>query len=278
MTPTSDLDLIFVYDYAEAAQRSDGPTPLEPTRYFARLSQRTINAITAQTADGVLYEVDMRLRPSGNAGPIASHIAGFEKYHEEQAWTWEHMALTRARVIVVGDRALGARVDAAIRKALTQPRDPDKLRADVADMRQRIEREFKAKSRWEVKYLRGGLVDIDFIAQYLQLRHGHDRPEVLRQGTVEALNALARAQVLAAPEADQLLAGFKLWQAVQGLLRLAIAGRFEPEDDAAVPEALRGALLRATGEPDFRRLTLRMDETARAVHMIYQRIIETGDD
>ena len=277
MTPTSDLDLIFVYDYDELVQRSDGRSPLEPRRYFARLSQRTINAITAQTSEGNLYEVDMRLRPSGNAGPIASHIVGFEKYHEEQAWTWEHMALTRARVIA-GDGALGRRVEQVIRAALIQPRDPDKLRVEVADMRARIEREFRAKSRWEVKYLRGGLVDIDFIAQYLQLRHAHAHPEVLHRATGDALTALSGIGALAAEDANVLQSALRLWQAVQGLLRLAITGRFEPEDDAAVPEALRGALLRATGEPDFLRLTLRMDETARAVHMIYQRIIETGEN
>jgi glutamate-ammonia-ligase adenylyltransferase len=273
MTPTSDLDLIFVYDHAADAGASDGRTPLDPGRYFARLAQRMINAITAPTAEGKLYEVDMRLRPSGTSGPIASHISAFVSYHEDQAWTWEHMALTRARVIG-GDTALAERVEAVIAKTLTSPRDPETLRRDVADMRQRIEREHHAGSPWDVKYVAGGLVDIEFVAQYLQLRHAHESPDVLRTNTREAVAQACATGTLASVDADALIGALRLWQAVQSMLRLSLDGDANLADGGALPEALKQALARAASEPDFVRLTLRMDETARAAHAIFQRIVD----
>ena len=105
MSATSDLDLIFVYDIPPGLEASDGPQPLSPIQYYTRLSQKIVTALTAQTNEGALYEVDMRLRPSGRAGPLANSLEGFETYHAQSAWTWEHMALTRARVIH-GPRAL----------------------------------------------------------------------------------------------------------------------------------------------------------------------------
>ena len=273
MTPTSDLDLIFVYDHAPDAVVSDGRVPLEPSRYFARLAQRMINAITAPTAEGKLYDVDMRLRPSGNSGPIASHISAFVTYHEEQAWTWEHMALTRARVIA-GDPDLAARVERIVAQTLTAPRDPERLRSNVADMRARIEREHHAGSPWEVKYLRGGLIDIEFVAQYLQLRHAHASPCILRTSTREALAELCTAGHLAPDPADVLTNALQLWQAIQSMLRLTLDGDTGLGDGTALPEALKRALARATSEPDFIRLKLRMEETARNAYAIFQNIVE----
>ena len=113
MTPTSDLDLVFVYDTAEGAEMSDGARPLSASAYYARLAQRYINALTALTSEGALYEVDMRLRPSGTAGPLAASLAAFRRYHDEDAWTWEHMALTRARV-VAGPPALAEAIAATV--------------------------------------------------------------------------------------------------------------------------------------------------------------------
>lgn len=219
MTRNSDLDLIFVYTTPDVDAVSDGARPLPASQYFARLSQRFINAVTAPTTEGRLYEVDMRLRPSGNAGPIATSFASFERYHREQAWTWEQMALTRARVIA-GPLPLVADIEKAIRATLTRPRDAQALRADVAAMRERMAREHHASSVWEVKHLRGGLVDIEFIAQYLQLKHAHAAPQVLSSNTMDALAALSAARVLAADVADELMEALGLWQQIQARLRL----------------------------------------------------------
>jgi glutamate-ammonia-ligase adenylyltransferase len=135
MTLASDLDLIMVHE--AQAEGSDGPRPLSVTAYYARLAQRLIGAITAPTAQGRLYEVDMRLRPSGESGPIACSLEAFALYQRESAWTWERMALTRARP-VAGEPALCRRIETAVTDALTAPRDPQRLLADIADMRLRI--------------------------------------------------------------------------------------------------------------------------------------------
>src|SRR5439155_7239270 len=137
MTLASDLDLILIYDAPPESTGSAGLRPLALSTYYARLSQRLISAITVPTAEGRLYQVDMRLRPSGESGPIASSLAAFGQYQRESAWTWEHMALTRARPIA-GDARLCEGIAAAIAAALRAPRDPQRLVGDVADMRRRI--------------------------------------------------------------------------------------------------------------------------------------------
>ncbi|MGZ9034252.1 MAG: [protein-PII] uridylyltransferase family protein, partial [Rhodospirillales bacterium] len=270
MTVGSDLDLIFVYTTPAPDKTSDGPRPLPASQYFARLSQRFINALTAPTAEGRLYEVDMRLRPSGKAGPIATSLASYQRYHEEESWTWEQMALTRARVIA-GPPTLTVEIDRSIRAALTRRRDADALRADVADMRARIERERRARSLWDVKYVRGGLVDIEFIAQYLQLRHAHDAPQVLSTNTMDALNALAAAGVLAPNAADELIEALGLWQQIQARLRLAFADPLAAESEEGV-KVLHEAFRDIAG-PDMASLTSRMEVTAAAVLARFREIV-----
>jgi glutamate-ammonia-ligase adenylyltransferase len=274
MTPASDMDLIFIYDHAEGAVASDGPTPLDPSRYYARLCQRLINAITAPTGEGKLYEVDMRLRPSGNAGPIASHITAFTKYHEESAWTWEHMALARGRVLC-GDARLTAKIEGVAATALRARRDPATLVADITEMRARIDKEHHTETLWEVKYIRGGLVDIEFIVQYLQLRHAHASPIVLSTNTMDALTRLEVDGHIGADDGTQLRRALTLWQSIQGLLRLTMPGAIESGAD--IPEALKQALARTAGAPDFQSLQSLMEETADQVFALFTAIIGTGE-
>ena len=241
MTIRSDLDLIMVYDAPEAAAESDGAKPLAAPVYFARLIQRFLSAVTAQTREGALFEVDMRLRPSGNAGPLATSMAAFTRYHQVDSWTWEHQALTRARV-VAGPPDLCAAIDAAIAGTLRQPRDPDALRRQVSLMRGRIGQEHPATDIWNVKYLRGGLVDIEFIAQYLQLRHGSGPAPAFDPNTRAALDALADAGHLDREAAVELGAILSVWQRIQAYIRLTQDGVFDPEQ---APEPLRRGLIRA---------------------------------
>jgi glutamate-ammonia-ligase adenylyltransferase len=275
MTATSDLDLIFVYDTPAGMEMSDGPKPLPASQYFARLSQRLLNALTALTAEGRLFEVDMRLRPSGNKGPLAAAFDGFVRYQEEDAWTWEHLALTRARPIV-GPEPLRARVAEAIRRVLTRPRDPERLLKDVAEMRARMAAEHSGRSPWDIKHRRGGLIDAEFVVQYLQLRHAHARPDILDANTATALDKIAAAGLLAAPDAHTLRDALELWQAAQAVLRLTLkAGR--GEDGGAFPESLKRRLALACmsgGGGDFVALEARMAEAARATADIFRRIIE----
>ena len=269
MTVSSDLDLVFLYEVEDGSDRSDGRKPLAPSQYYARLAQRTINALTALTAEGSLYAIDMRLRPSGTAGPIATSLPGFRLYHSSDAWTWEQMALTRARV-VVGEAAFAARIETSIREILTKPRDPDTLLVDVASMRNRIDKEFPAKSLWDLKYLRGGLVDLDFLAQYLQLRHAAGRPEVLAPGSELAFARLAEAGLLGPALAERLIATTQLLRTLQNLLRLTVAERFE-EDSAA--EALKLSLARAGGCASFAELREKLIAGAQTAYETYRETV-----
>ncbi|MBP2226778.1 glutamate-ammonia-ligase adenylyltransferase [Azospirillum agricola] len=275
LTVTSDIDLIVIYDIQGSARVSDGAKPLSPNEYYIKLTQRLTNAITAPMGDGRLYEVDMRLRPSGNAGPLATSLDAFVKYQAGDAWTWEQMALTRARVIG-GDPALAERVSKAVCDALTAPRDPDKLLWDVADMRRRIDKEFGTPNPWNVKYARGGLIDIEFIAQYLQLRFAHERPEILHIGTAKALQSAARTGALEPEVAAELEATLRLWRRVQGFLRLTTAGVLDPEQ---VSPTLFAGLARAAfpdEEPpvDFAALDSRIRAIAARAHARYRALVE----
>ena len=269
MTLTSDLDLIFVYQTAEGCEASDGAKPLAVSQYYGRMAQRFINAISAPTAEGHLYEIDMRLRPSGSSGPIAVSLKAFEQYHVADAWTWERMALTRARVIT-GDQALRERIEEVIRRTLTQPREPAQLLIDVAQMRAKIATERKAHSLWNVKYIRGGLVDMDFLAQYLMLAHAPKQPEVLARTTQGAFRRLATVGVLGPNLAADLVAGVRLMHQVQSYLRLTSGDLF---DEAAAPASVRDALAAATGSSDFSALKDRLIQSAQKTSEVYDSLI-----
>jgi glutamate-ammonia-ligase adenylyltransferase len=272
MTATSDLDLIFVYTTPREGAQSEGRRPLAASQYFARLSQRFINAVTAPTGEGTLYEVDMRLRPSGKAGPIAVSFESFQRYQHDTAWTWERMALTRARPLC-GPEHLVNDLTAVIRDVLTQRRDARQLVIDVADMRERMDAELHTDSLWDVKYLRGGLVDIEFIAQYEQLLHAHEHPEILSTTTAEALARCRDAGLINPGVADNLLDALLLWQTVQSRLRLILTKPVFALGGEDAPEALRRAL-KGIGGLDFHALVARMQETAARTYALFQTLIE----
>ena len=265
----SDLDLIFLYEHAPDASGSDGPKSLVPGLYFTRLAQRLITGITARTAEGRLYELDMRLRPSGDKGPIATRLDGFEQYHRESAWTWEQMALTRARVVTAPD-GLRHKIDAIISASLTRNRDPGELVRDVAKMRLRIAQEHKGRSIWDIKHRRGGLVDIEFLAQYLMLRHGAEHPDILSQNTSDALSRLTAAGLLAQPAAEEIQDTLALWQRLQGALRLSAEGAF---DGDSVTAGQRNLLVQAGDASDYEALTEKMDAAAKRALAHFERLI-----
>ncbi|MGH7030990.1 MAG: bifunctional [glutamine synthetase] adenylyltransferase/[glutamine synthetase]-adenylyl-L-tyrosine phosphorylase, partial [Stellaceae bacterium] len=270
MTLASDLDLIVIYDVPPGAEASDGPHPLSVSAYYTRLSQRLIGAITAPTAEGSLYPVDMRLRPSGEAGPIASSFAAFARYQREAAWTWEHMALTRARP-VAGDPALRHRVAEAVAAVLRSRRDPRRLVADVADMRRRIAAEHPHPAPWDLKHRRGGLIDLEFIAQYLMLREAASSPQVLCRATAAALPALGRAGLLPPQAEHELHDALALLRQVQAVLPL-IGEAGSP--DGAFAEADAATLARCAGAVDFARLDADITAAAARVASWYQRLID----
>ncbi|MQX37269.1 bifunctional [glutamine synthetase] adenylyltransferase/[glutamine synthetase]-adenylyl-L-tyrosine phosphorylase [Roseospira navarrensis] len=270
MTPTSDLDLIMVYDVPEGVEQSDGRKPLPPTVYYTRLVQRFINAITASTAFGRLYEVDMRLRPSGNKGPLATSLDSFRRYQSEAAWTWEHQALTRARV-VAGPPEVADRVAGVIRDTIARPRDPARLARDVAEMRTRMNTEHGDANPWNIKHRRGGLVDVEFLAQFLQLRHAHDHPEIVVPNTAEGLRRVGAAGLLPDEDAAFLSTAHHRWLALQSMIRHTLEG--VPKDET-LPEGLKARLVSIwDGAADFEDLKARMDETADRVVALYDRLL-----
>ena len=267
----SDLDLITVYEVPSDATESDGPRRLSPAEYFIKLTQSLINAITAQTEEGQFYEVDMRLRPSGSKGPLAVSFEAFAKYQRESAWTWEHMALCRARV-VSGPPELRARLTAEVAAVLCRPRDPERLLHDVASMRQRIAREKGGDDVWDVKNLRGGMVDIQFIAQYLTLREAPAHPAIVEPNSTDSLQHLAAAGVLERHVADELIHAMRLYRRVQGFLRLATE---DGDRVADASSALKQALVRAVGAPaiDFASAETEIRSAAARVRRHYDAII-----
>ena len=190
MSAASDLDIIFVYDTPENDTQSDGPKALHNSQYYSRLSQRLISALTAPTSEGQMFEIDTRLRPSGNSGPIAIRYEGFDRYQKEEAWTWEKMALTKARVIT-GSDSLKLKIGQTISDVLTTARSKPGVLKDVVEMRDRIFKENGSDNIWNLKHVRGGLVDVEFIAQALQLVHAPDHPEALATNTIDALTGLS---------------------------------------------------------------------------------------
>jgi glutamate-ammonia-ligase adenylyltransferase len=257
MTAGSDLDLMTVYD-APADATSDkrgwgGDT------WFSRFTQRLVAALSAPTAEGELYEVDMRLRPSGTAGPVAVKLSALDHYYASEAQTWEFLALSRARIIWASSPEFGARTKASLNKALRQVRDPVQARMDIANMRALMRKERPAKGFWDLKLADGGMVDVEFAAQTLQILGAAEGCE-LTVSTPHAIEAAQGEGRLSAEQAQALTAGWRLHQSLSQLLKLALTDTTDP---AAEPDSFKALLAQAGGAADFDALVARM-ETARA--------------
>ena len=247
LTHASDLDLVFLFS-GDHTGESSGARPLGTTQYFNRLAQRIVAALSVPTAEGALYEVDTRLRPSGSQGPLVVNLASFARYQHDSAWTWEHMALTRARVLFA-PQSVQAELDATIAGVLTAPRDADKLRTDVLHMRGEMVQHKIPKGLLDVKLARGGLVDAEFIVHYLQLRHGKG----LEPALPAAIDALVKAGLLSPAVAI----------AHAMLTRCLIASRLLAPDASAPPRPAQLVLAQACQCGDWETL-LALLRTARA--------------
>jgi glutamate-ammonia-ligase adenylyltransferase len=247
MTASSDLDLILVYDTPPEL------APLAP-QHYARFTQRLISALSAPTPEGELYPVDMRLRPSGKGGPVAVRFDGFVSYQRDHAWTWEHLALTRARP-VAGPEGLRARLADEIRQVLTMRRDRAKTASGVREMRALIEAEKGTADIWQTKTHRGGLIDVEFIAQFLQIVHAADEPAILSPNTVQALRNLIEAGILPRDMGKTLLDAAELYQSAAQILRLCAEGVFDPK---TAPKDLLALLVHATGSKSLDDLESRL--------------------
>ena len=271
MTAGSDLDFLLLYDFDPARPESDGSRPLHATEYYARLTKRLVSALTTPTNAGKLYDVDLRLRPSGRSGPIATAIESFRIYQREEAWTWEHMALTRGRV-VSGPPGFKVRVEKEIARVLRIKREAAIVRRDAAEMRQAIAAEKGEGDRWDFKNAPGGLIDIEFIAQYLQLVHAVRRPEILDPNTGRVLAQAQSLSLLDTADSELLRGAWQLYADLGQILRLCLSKPFDPKQ--AGPGLLT-LLARAAGLPDFTTLDAHLIDTQKRVRGCFKRLLET---
>jgi [glutamine synthetase] adenylyltransferase / [glutamine synthetase]-adenylyl-L-tyrosine phosphorylase len=268
MTAASDLDLILIYDF-EAGEESDGRRPLPAVLYYARLTQRLVAALTAPTKAGRLYDVDLRLRPSGRKGPLATQWRSFAHYQRDEAETWEHMALTRARVIA-GDRHLAREIDRGVGRILRKKRDRSALAKDVRQMRTLIAREKGGTDPWDLKLVAGGLLDIEFIAQFLTLAEAHDHPTIRDVSTRAVIAKSGALGVIADDQAQRLVEAHRLLTDTMQVMRLAVDGPFDP---ATVGEGVKRRIAAAAALPDFAGLETAIGEAREGVRQAFAKIL-----
>lgn len=269
MTAKSDLDLMTLY-------AADDPAGMSAVKewsadvFYARFTQRLTSALSAPTGEGTLYEVDLKLRPSGTKGPVAVSFAAFEDYYEREAETWELLALTRARVVWASTDAFRERAEGAIAAALRRARDPKKTAADVVEMRQLMERERPGKGDWDLKLHPGGLVDIEFAAQFLQLAHAAAGGP-LRQNTGEALAALREAGLADEGALSRLEAAWRLEQDLSQLIKVALEDGGDPE---AEPKAFKTLLAKAGGVAQFKSLKPKLAKAKAEARAAYEAVVK----
>lgn len=277
MMAGSDLDLMFIYDHPSDVTESRGERSLPASQWFVRAVQACIAALTAPGPEGQMYALDMRLRPSGNKGPIAVSLEAFKRYHAQDAWTWERMALTRARV-VAGPPTLRRRVNEAIEAAVTRSQEPAQIRTNAASMRGRMTRELRPFGAWDVKLRAGGLIDVEFIAQVQQLIHARDAGFRRSQTTHVALHRLGEAGALARADARLLIEAERLWRTIQGMLRITVG----PVKAADLPPASSAPLLHAAATAgvkavDTNELLRKSDVIAQQVRTLFERYVGKPD-
>ena len=268
LTPASDLDIVVVYTGSEDTMSVGGDKSFPASAYYIRLTQRLISALTSMTQQGRMFEVDLRLRPHGDKGPLACSTEAFMKYQANDAWTWEHLALTRARVILGGAK-VRAEIHAGIQGGLTKPRDADATLVAIAEMRKKMRLAQESTGAWNIKRMPGGLIDVEFIVLWLLLR----RPAVCstdNPGIGAAIERLAAYKILDATHAKALGEAFDLWSRMMVMLRLTL-----PDDIAKppFPSGLAAKLAKTANLADMTALERRIAETAVTIADIYDTLI-----
>lgn len=271
MSAGSDLDLMTVYRAADPAAAST-IKGWDASAFYGRFTQRLIAALSSPTTEGQLYDVDMKLRPSGSKGPVAVSFVAFEDYYRGEAETWEFLALTRARVVWATSAGFAADSQGAIEAALRRPRETDLTARDVRDMRILMEQERPPHGPWDLKLSPGGQVDVEFAVQFLQLIHAASGGP-LRPNTAEAIEALSEAGLAADASLTALAGAWRLQQNLTQLLKVAIDGKADPTSE---PKAFQALLARAGGVSGFRNLRVRLDAAQRAARTAYLEIVEGG--
>ncbi|WP_295897275.1 bifunctional [glutamine synthetase] adenylyltransferase/[glutamine synthetase]-adenylyl-L-tyrosine phosphorylase [uncultured Bartonella sp.] len=266
LTAGSDVDLILLYDYDKNTEMSDGEKPLYISQYYTRLTQRLIAALSAPTGEGVLYEVDLRLRPSGNKGPVAVPFEAFGKYQRNEAWVWEHLALTRARAIA-GDQMFLQQLEDEVAAIIALKRDRKSVVHDVREMRALIEKEKPPLNIWDFKTMRGGQVDLEFITQFSLICHQSEF--VIGRTTGEVLERLPQS-FLDISSVGELHHAYRIYTNLSQMMRLCLNDKLDPVD---MPPGLADLLQRTVGEPDLGHVESLIAEMANSVGTLFDQVI-----
>lgn len=266
LTFTSDLDVVFLYQVKDMTDMSMGPKQLGPSQYFSRLGQHIITAITALTPEGRLFEVDTRLRPSGSQGPLVVTINTFKSYYQDSAWTWEHMALTRARIIHA-PKGLKTALMTTIHDTLSCRREGEKLKSAVLKMRRKLYQQFGSDTIWNIKHTSGGLVDVEFFIQYLLLKHGHNDIDQFPPEINKAANTLMRQNIISEDDYSILINGHKLQLTLQSILRISMDKH--PKSADMIPDGLKEILCKTADGQTFRDVEIKLTEVQKNIHTLY---------
>jgi glutamate-ammonia-ligase adenylyltransferase len=269
MRATSDLDLILIYDSPDPLASSDGPKSLSLQHYTSRFMKTLVTALSALTARGKLYEVDTRLRPSGNSGPLATSFEAFRHYQFQEAWTWEHMALTRARS-VAGNQALMDRVDALRLNVLQQDFDPLTLVTNIDEMRQRLAREKPPRHEDDLKAMKGGLTDLDFSIQTLKLLHGRNDPDLLQVAAPDFFKVCPPQLLPNGHETARLEQIYQLYSGLDQAFRLCMK---ESQPLEECPRGFQDFLLQLLHYENLTDLKATLEEAQHSIHDFYQCLI-----
>jgi len=267
LTAESDLDLVVVYDFDPDSRMSAGPRPLDAAVAYNRLTQRLVAALTVPTRRGHLYDVDLRLRPGGGQGPVAVQLRSLRAYYETEAELWEHMALTRARVIA-GDAGLGAASLDVISAVVTRPRNPSDVYGAVRAMRALVAEEKGDSGPLDLKLAPGGLLDLDFLVQALVLAHGARCPDLVGLPAPDVLTRAADHDLLTQDEAERLRAAYRQFDDVMHWQRLMVAG-----DPGQASTVALTRLAVALGMPDAAHLRVRLDDHRAEVRGLFDRLL-----
>ncbi len=268
MTAASDLDLIIIYDAPENAI-SDGKRGLSPTDYYTRITQRLITALSAPMARGVLYEIDLRLRPSGRKGPVAVSLQGFEAYHANEAEVWEHMALTRARC-VAGDATLSVKIEGVIHTILQRSREKNPLTQYIQDMRSMVAQEKGDNNPFDLKLAIGGFLDIEFIAQFCVLLYAHEHPKIMCQNTGAVLEQMIKSGALNKADGQKLYEAWAFYSRFEQLLRICLEERFDP---ATMRTAMLKWLANRLDLPNFSVMQAHLKALHYEVRAVFMRVV-----
>ena len=264
MTFGSDLDIVFIYDDSVDAAS-------EARTHLARISQRFLSALTLLTREGRLYEVDTRLRPGGEDGPLAVSLSAFDSYFTNSAWTYEHMALTRARVVATNNPGFATRIEKVVRHHVLKPRDAEVLLKDVTDMRARIAAQFPTRNPWALKHMRGGMVDLDFIAQYLVLRYGNAHPNIWHRSARQVFESAHANGLIDTTITTPLIEAKKFLSDLMSVLRLSAPGGVITDDAPIGLKILLTKCMRIKKFDALKENVLRLEAETLAIYERMQR-------